>query len=83
MRFNEKRLAIVCAILWGAAMLLMGIANRLWHGYGQNFLSVMASVYPGYYVTGNIVQLAIGTAYGFVDGLVGGFVFGSLYNHLT
>jgi hypothetical protein len=83
MNFNEKRLALACAILWGAAMLLVGIANMVWHGYGQDFLRVMASVYPGYHVAGNIMQLAIGTAYGIVDGLIGGFVFGSLYNLLT
>jgi hypothetical protein len=59
------------------------VANMVWHGYGQDFLRVMASVYLGYHAAGNIMQLGIGTAYGIVDGLVAGFVFGSLYNRLT
>ena len=83
MKFNEKQLAFACAILWGASMLVMGLANLVWHGYGQDFLNVMASVYPGYHAVGTLPQVAIGTAYGLVDGLVGGFVFAWLYNHLT
>jgi hypothetical protein len=83
MKFNEKQLAVACAILWGASMLVMGIANMVWRGYGQDFLNVMASVYPGYHAAGSLLQVAIGTIYGFVDGVVGGFVFGWLYNHLT
>jgi hypothetical protein len=81
MSLNEKRLALACAVLWGRAMLLMGMANMTWHGYGQDFLRVMASVYPGCHAAGNITQLAIGTAHGTCDGLVGGFVFGS--DHYT
>ena len=53
-----------------------------WNSYGQEFLKLMASVYPGYHVAGNPAQLAIGALYGFVDGIVGGFVFGWLYNRL-
>ena len=83
MKFNEKQLAVACAILWGACMLVMGLANMVWRGYGQDFLNVMASVYPGYHAAGTWLQVAIGTLYGLVDGLVGGFVFGWLYNHLA
>ena len=83
MKFNERQLALACAILWGAAMLLMGVANMVWSGYGQDFLKVMASVYPGYHAVANLSQVVIGTVYGVVDGLVGGFVFGWLYNRLT
>ena len=83
MKFNEKQLAVACAILWGACMLVIGLANIAWRGYGQDFLNVMASVYPGYHAAGSLLQVAIGTMYGFGDGLVGGFIFGWLYNHLT
>jgi hypothetical protein len=37
-KFNEKQLAVACAILWGACMLVMGLANVVWRGYGQDFL---------------------------------------------
>lgn len=82
MKFNAKQLALACAILWGGAMLLMGAANMVWRGYGQDFLKLMASVYPGYHAVANVPQLVIGTIYGIVDGLVGGFVFAWLYNRL-
>lgn len=62
-------------------MLFMGLANIL-AGYGQAFLSVLASVYPGYHALATLSQVAIGTVYGVLDGLIGGFVFGWLYNHM-
>jgi hypothetical protein len=82
MKINERGFALACGILWGGAMLIMGAANIHWNGYGQEFLKLMASVYPGYHVAGNPTQLAIGALYGFVDGMVGGFVFVWLYNRL-
>lgn len=54
MKFNEKQLAVACAILWGASLLVMGVANIAWHGYGQAFLDVIASVYPGYHAGGEL-----------------------------
>jgi hypothetical protein len=83
MKFNEKQLAFACAILWGASMLVMGVANVIWHGYGQGFLDVIASVYPGYHAVGSFLEVMIGTMYGILDGLVGGFVFAWLYNRLS
>jgi len=83
MKFSEKQLALACAILWGAVMLLVGLANVVWSGYGQDFLRLMASVYPGYHAGASLSQVAIGTVYGIVDGLLGGFVFAWLYNRLA
>lgn len=48
MKFSVKGLAMASGILWGVAMLSMGLANLIWGSYGQQFLQVMASVYPGY-----------------------------------
>ncbi len=50
MKLNTKALALASAILWGLAMLLMGLANLIWGSYGQ-FLQIMSSVYPGYHAT--------------------------------
>lgn len=83
MKFSEKQLALACAILWGSAMLLMGLAHMVWSGYGQDFLRVMASVYPGYHAGASFSQVVIGTVYGIVDGFLGGLVFGWLYNRLA
>jgi len=38
MKFSVKGLALASGILWGLAMLGMGLANLIWSGYGQQFL---------------------------------------------
>jgi hypothetical protein len=80
MKFSVKGLALASGILWGVAMLGMGLANLIWSNYGQQFLQMVASVYPGYHATRNIAEVIVGTLYGFVDGLIGGAAFAWLYN---
>jgi len=70
-------------ILWGVAMLGMGLANLVWGSYGQQFLQMVTSVYPGYHATRSITEVIVGTIYGFVDGLIGGAVFAWLYNQFA
>jgi len=82
MKFNIKALALASAILWGFAMLVMGLANSIWGSYGQ-FLQMMSSVYPGYHATRSIAEVIVGTLYGAGDGLVGGAVFAWLYNRFA
>lgn len=82
MKLNIKALALACAILWGVAVLLMGVANLIWGGYGQRFLEGLASIYPGYHATHGFVEVVVVTLYAAVDGLIGGTVFGCLYNWL-
>jgi len=83
MKINVKALAVASAILWGGAMLVMGLANLIWSGYGQQFLQTMASVYPGYHATRSIAEVIVGTLYGVVDGFIGGAVFAWLYNQFA
>jgi hypothetical protein len=83
MKFSVKSLALASGILWGIAMLGMGLANLGWSNYGQQFLRMMASVYPGYHATRSIGEVIIGTLYGAVDGLIGGAVFAWLYNQFA
>ncbi len=80
MKLNAKGLGLASAILWGFAMLVMGLANLLWGSYGQQFLQIMSSVYPGYHATRSVGQVIVGTVYGAVDGFIGGAVFAWLYN---
>jgi len=70
-------------ILWGLAMLGMGLANLIWSSYGQQFLQTMASVYPGYHATRSVAEVIVGTLYGAVDGFIAGAVFAWLYNQLA
>lgn len=83
MKFSTKGLAFASGMVWGAAMLVTGLANFLWGNYGQQFLQIMSSVYPGYHATRSISDLIIGTVYGAVDGLIGGAVFAWLYNQFA
>lgn len=83
MKFSIKGLALALAILWGLAMLVMGLANLVWSSYGQQFLQTMSSVYPGYHATRSIAEVIVGTLYGAVDGFIGGAVFAWLYNQFA
>ena len=83
MKFSTKGLALASAILWGLAMLVMGLVNLIWGSYGQQFLQTMSSVYPGYHATRSIAEVIVGTLYGAVDGLIGGAFFAWLYNQFA
>jgi len=83
MKFNTKALAVTSGVLWGLAMLVTGLGNLIWGNYGQQFLQLMSSVYPGYHATRSIAEVIVGTLYGVADGLVGGAVFAWLYNQFA
>jgi hypothetical protein len=83
MKLNVKGLAMASGILWGVAMLVMGLTNLIWSSYGQQFLQLMASVYPGYHATRSFVEVIVGTLYGAVDGFIGGAVLAWLYNQFV
>ena len=79
MKLSIKGLAMASGIIWGAAMLFMGLANMVWPSYGIAFLEVISSVYPGY-VPGGFGATIIGTLYAAVDGAIGGAIFAWVYN---
>jgi hypothetical protein len=83
MKFNVKALALACAILWGAAVLVVSLVNLMCGSYGQHFLEMLSSFYPGYHATRSIVQVVIVTLYALADGLIGGAILGWLYNCLA
>lgn len=83
MGLNIKALAVSAAILWGTAVLAVGLANMLWPDYGLSFLRVVASIYPGYTADGSLSQVITGTLYAAVDGLIGGAIFAWLYNRFA
>jgi hypothetical protein len=51
--------------------------------YGEHFLLTMSSVYPGYHANRGLGDLLVGTAYGALDGGVGGFLIAWIYNRLA
>jgi hypothetical protein len=80
MKLSLKALAIAGGTVWGGAILLVGLANLIWEGYGLAVLEFAASIYPGYDVEGDVGQVIVGTLYGLLDGAIGGLVFGFIYN---
>jgi len=83
MKFNIPALALTAGLIWGGAILAVGLANLAWPGYGRAFLDLMASIYPGYRPGTGIGSVVTGSLYALVDGSIGGVVFGWLYNLLA
>jgi len=83
MRLSIKAMAAASGLLWGSALLVVGLINGVRPSYGRRFLQLMSSVYPGYRVRRTPGSIAVGTAYGLFDGAVGGAVFALLYNQLS
>ena len=84
MRLNVKAMTISVALFWGIlAMFLVGLGNLIWPGYGQAFLDLMASLYPGYKATASFGQVIVGTFYGMLDGAICGALFAWLYNRFA
>jgi hypothetical protein len=80
MKVNTKALGCTVALLWGGIVLLVGLGNLAFPGYGSAFLEVVASIYPGYQATASIGELIVGVLYALVDGFIGGLIAGWLYN---
>ena len=84
MKLSIRGMAISVGLIWGVLlMFLVGLTNLLWPGYGQAFLEVMASLYPGYSGPAGFGQVIVGTLYGAVDGAIGGALFAWLYNRFA
>lgn len=80
MRLSIKGTAIAAGLLWGGALLLVGLINLARPEYGTNFISMMSSVYPWFHSTHTFASVVIGTIDGFIDGIIAGCLFGWLYN---
>lgn len=80
MRLSLKAITLAGALLWGGAILLVGLINLAWPSYGLNFLQMTSSVYPGFHAAHGIGSVVMGTVDGLVDGGVAGLLFAWLYN---
>ena len=81
MKLNAKAFALTAGIFWGLALLILTVVSVATGGYGSQFLALISDIYPGYEVsyTGGL----IGLVYGFLDGVIGCYIFAWLYNLLT
>lgn len=80
MKLSAKSLALTLGVLWGGAMLILGVLNMVIPPYGADILVVMGSVYPGIYGAGTLPEALLGAAYGAIDGALGGLLIAWLYN---
>ena len=83
MKLNVTAFALAVGLVWGAAMFVVGAANLMWPGYGNAFLTLAASIYPGYRPGTGMGSVVMGTLYGLVDSTIGGAVLAWLYNLLA
>lgn len=80
MRLSEKAMTFVSALLWGAAILSVGLIHLAIPAYGKAFLEGISSVYPGFHGARSLGDAVVGTGYALLDGGIGGFVLAWLYN---
>jgi hypothetical protein len=80
MRLSITGTAIAAGLLWGGAILLVGLINLARPGYGMDFLTMINSVYPWFHSSHTFSSVVIGTFDGILDGAVAGCLFGWLYN---
>jgi hypothetical protein len=80
MRLNITAMSMASGLLWGACMLIVAAVNMIWPSYGQAFLQLCGSIFPGYRSGTGMGSVVTGTIYALVDGAIGGAIFGWLYN---
>ncbi len=83
MRLNVKALAFAGALITGGGFLLVGLAQLLFPGYGQAFLELGASLYPGYHGPAGFGSVIVVTLYGLLDGAICGAIIAWAYNWMA
>lgn len=82
-KLSIKGFSAAAGILWGTALLFVGLINLIVPTYGLTFLWFASSIYPGYKAEPSLVSVLIGTAYAFLDGLIVGALFAWIYNFVS
>ncbi len=79
MKLSIKGMAIASAVLMGASIFVTALINRFHPGYGEAYLLMASSIYPGYHVGGMKMGI-VGTLYAALDGAICGALLAWLYN---
>ncbi len=79
-KLNAKALALTLGIIWGASVIIMGLAAKL-TGWGTFFVSAIGTKYIGY--NASCLGSIVGGIWGFVDGGICGLLIAWLYNKLV
>jgi len=79
-KMNVKAFGLACGVLWGVAMLIMGLIDTA-STWGDAWGKVAASVYLGY--TPTILGSIIIGIWGFVTAGIWGLILAKLYNKFS
>jgi hypothetical protein len=79
-KLNVKAFTLTCGIVWGAFLLFIAWWLIILEGFDAPPTFFMR-MYPGYSIS--LPGSLIGLVWGFVDGLICGFIFAWLYNKLN
>jgi len=77
MRLNMKAFSLTCALFVGVGLFLATWWIILFNG-SSGEATFIGNVYRGYNISP--IGSVIGLVWGFLDGLIGGFIFSWLYN---
>jgi hypothetical protein len=78
MKLHAKKLGLTLGIVWGGSVLIFTLISA-WTDFGYLTLEQL-SIYPWYSIT--VGGAFIGGLWAFVDGLIGGWIVGKVYNWL-
>ena len=80
MRLSIRGLTITSGLLWGGAILSLGLIHLASPSYSSSFLAGVSSIYPGFHGARDVGDAFVGGGYALIDGAAGGLIFGWLYN---
>jgi hypothetical protein len=83
LQLSLKATAIAAGLVWGGAILIVGLINLADPSYGMSFIQMTSSVYPWFHASRSIGNVIIGTVDGLIDGAIAGLIFALLYNAVT
>jgi hypothetical protein len=83
MKLSFKGMVFATAILWGSALLIVGLLNLANPNYGVNFLQLANSVYPWFQSTHSWRSVLVGTLDGAADGAIAAVIFVWIYNAIV
>jgi hypothetical protein len=83
LQLSLKATAIAAGLVWGGAILIVGLINLADPSYGMSFIQMTSSVYPWFHASRSVGNVIIGTVDGLIDGAIAGLIFALLYNAVT